>query len=199
MVFRIDDNIKYGKSPESYYNDKHIVELLTQLVEEADATIAQYGNGFDAPYLNTRAVINRLPPPLPFRVIDPWQASKSCLKLARNDLGSIGAALGCKKKKYHLPWEDWLKAQYGNKLSLEKMVKYNINDIDVLEEVYLKIRPLMRQHPYVAHGPGCPSCGSRSRQKTSIKNTKLFAVRYVQCKKCGTQYEISRTKRNYNK
>lgn len=199
MVFRIDSTKGYGKTPESFYNDRHIVTSLTSLVEMSDATIAQYGSGFDAPYLNTRAIINGLPPPLPFSVIDPWKAASSQLKLARNDLGSIAAALGCGKRKYHLPWEDWLKARYGNKEALDKMVKYNINDIDVLEEVYLRIRPLLRSHPYVAHGPGCPSCGAKASKKNGTKLTKSFEVHYVQCKKCGTQYETHRKKRTQPK
>lgn len=42
-------------------DDKRIVTSLWNLINEADIVIAHYGDGFDIPMLNTRAILNGLP------------------------------------------------------------------------------------------------------------------------------------------
>ena len=198
-TWRIDEGDGYGKTPKSYFNDKHIVAGLIPLLEEADAVIAYYGTGFDVPYVNTRAFINKLKPPVPFTVIDPWKTARSRLKLARNDMGSVAAALGAPAKT-HLPWADWQLARYGDSKSIDKLLKYNVNDIRVLEEVYLELRPLIAAHPYI--GPivagdaacRCPACGSARSKGHGTRRTRVFEVYRRRCTSCGTAYETKRKK-----
>jgi uncharacterized protein YprB with RNaseH-like and TPR domain len=199
-TWRIDDAPGYGKTPESFYNDTHIVAGLIPLLEEADAALAYYGTGFDVPYLNTRAVINGLLPPAPYTTIDPWKTARSVLKLERNSMEAVAAALGCKLRKTHLPWADWEKARYGHRGAISKLLKYNINDIKVLEELYLKIRPLIANHPYIGAVPDgdprrrCPACGSTRSKSHGVRRTKTFEIQRRRCDSCHTLFEPSRRK-----
>lgn len=198
-TWRIDEGDGYRKTPESFYNDKHIVEGLIPLLEEADAVLAYYGTGFDVPYVNTRALIHKLRPPVPFTLIDPWKTASSKLKLARNDMGSVSALVGGRAKT-HLPWDDWLRAQFGDSDAISKLLKYNVNDVKVLEDVYYKLRPIMANHPYlgpVAAGSSklrCPACGSARGKHHDCRRTRTFEVFRRRCRACGTAYEVGRRK-----
>lgn len=184
-------------------NDGPMVEELVEKCAEADAVCAYYGgyNKFDVPYLNTRAMAHGLKPCPPVTVIDPYTTAKSCLRLARNNMDSVGKLLGCKMEKYHLPWDDWIKARYHAPKSMEKLLQYCINDVLVLEEIYLKLRPLIRNHPtmYIDTADGkevktCKVCGSSDTIKYGKRMTKCFMVHRRQCKSCGHVFDSYKSK-----
>lgn len=202
FVWRIDDNPKYGDTPTSMSDDSAIVRSLVELAREADAVIAYYGGygKFDVPYVNTRALANGLEPLPELTVIDPFETSKRVLKLSRNSMGTVAFALGLQKQKTQVPWEIWQRAQYGDKKALDIIVEYNINDIEVLEDVYLAMRPLIRNHPYVARprngaldpATQCPACGSYDSKFDGSRRTKSFIACRRRCKKCGTGFTAQR-------
>jgi len=199
-TWRIDESENFGTTPASFVDDSAILSGLIPFLEEADAVLAYYGSGFDVPYVNTRAIINGMPPPVPFTVIDPWKTARSQLKLARNSMDSVASAIGSRFSKTHLPWAKWLLAQYGDKAAITELLKYNVNDIKVLEEVYYGLRPLMRNHPYLGRPvPGnsalrCPSCGNAHTKSHDSRRTKTFEVFRRRCNKCGCAYESHRKK-----
>ena len=198
--WRIDDTKGFGKTPASFTDDRGILGGLIPLLEEADAVLAYYGSGFDVPYVNTRALIGRLKPPVPFTVIDPWKTASSKLRLARNSMEAVAAAVGAEHKKQHLPWEDWDVARYGDKKAIDKLIKYNVNDVLVLEDVYYKLRPLMSNHPYLGAASGqsaalrCPSCGSGNTHARGSRRTRVFEVYRRRCGECDTSFEAGRKK-----
>lgn len=200
IILRIDDNEEYGTTPASFINDKHIVEALIPLMEEADAVLAYYGSGFDVPYLNTRSIVHKLVPPVPFTVIDPWKTASQHLKLHRNSMDSVSSLVGGKNQKYHLPWDDWIAAQYGDKPAMNRLVKYCINDVETLEDTYFGLRPLMRNHPYLGDAvPGtfavrCPACGSTRSRNHDTRRTRTFEVFRRRCLVCHTAFESGRRK-----
>jgi uncharacterized protein YprB with RNaseH-like and TPR domain len=199
-TWRIDETPGFGKTPTSFVNDSEILRGLIPFLEKADAVMAYYGSGFDVPYVNTRAIINGMAPPVPFTVIDPWKTARSQLKLARNSMDSVSAAIGSRFSKTHLPWSEWLLAQYGDSDAITKLLKYNVNDIKVLEEVYYGLRPLMRSHPYLGNSKSsdpnnrCPSCGNAHTKSHDSRRTRSFEVFRRRCTKCGCAYETHRRK-----
>ena len=198
FTWRIDEGKNYGKTAESFYNDSHILQGLLPLIAEADAVMAYYGKGFDVPYVNTRCISNNIPVPAPFTVIDPWETARKYLKLARNDMGSVAALVGATHQKTHLPWASWLLAHYGHKQSIDDLIKYNVNDIKTLEDVYFGLRPLMVNHPYLGYKDGtnpslrCPACGSSHTHSRGSRYTRSYQVLLRRCSDCGTQMEAGR-------
>src|SRR6266699_2886337 len=57
-------------------NDKRILKGIWQLLEEADIVVAHNGDKFDLPKLNTRFIIHKLNPPLPYQSIDTLKVIK---------------------------------------------------------------------------------------------------------------------------
>jgi uncharacterized protein YprB with RNaseH-like and TPR domain len=201
--FRIDSEPGYGKTPASFYDDAHIVRGLVSLADGAEAVVAYYGayGRFDVPYVNTRAVISGQRPFPSLTIIDPYDVARSRLKLARNNLDSVSEALGTRRRKTHLPWADWLAAQYGDRKAIDTLLKYNVNDVLLLEEVYDNCLPLMPNHPYIGEvGQGevvnerCPVSAYHKTVVDGTRRTKSYIVHRRRCKTCGTCFVGHRTK-----
>lgn len=202
LKFSIDETKRYGTKPSTFFDDSGIVRRLIPLLEEADAVVAHFGKGFDVPYLNTRAFYHGITPPAPYTLIDTWAIAKSQLRLSRNSLGNVADHFGTVYRKTHLPWSTWQLAQYGCRESLAQLLKYCVNDINVLESVYLRLRPVIKLHPYVGALPAsgmaarCPACGSTKHTAQGVRRTRLFEVFRARCANptCRTAYEIGRRK-----
>jgi hypothetical protein len=78
----------------------------------------------------------------------------------------------------------------GNKNSLNYVAKHNRQDIVVLEQVYDKLRPTMRNHPNVNIVSGkmdaCPICGTKGKlQKRGFHIARVSKKQRYQCTSCG--------------
>lgn len=201
--WRIDESDGFATTPGSWFNDSHIVRGIKTFVEGADAVIAYYGGygRFDVPFVNTRLITNGLEPLPPVTVIDPHKAAKSKLKLNRNTLDAVSTLFGTTSKKGFVPWVHWLRAQYGDKKSMKILLDYCVDDVLTLEELYLKIRPLITDHPHVSgHVDGndprtqCTCCGSYCSQARGTRRTRLYEVYRRSCNVCGSFFESFRKK-----
>jgi uncharacterized protein YprB with RNaseH-like and TPR domain len=189
---RIDSNPKYRTTVESWEDDRRIITMLSDMCEEAKAVVAYYGayNKFDIPFINTRLMRWDFAPLKQLSIVDPYQAAKGKLKLARTNLDSVATLLNCKNRKTHLPWDDWHRAKFGDSDALTKLLKYNINDVKTLEEVYKKMLPLFTSHPLTADRTGlhgtddCRVCGSATYSK-GWRYLSKTRVHDVVCKTCG--------------
>lgn len=197
LSMRIDEIKTYGKTAESYCNDKPIVQKLIELINESQATLAHYGERFDAPFLTTRALVHGLMPPAPVKLIDTWRYAYKRLALTSNRLDTISHALKCQHTKYKLPLDAWLLAMHGHKPTLKSMQEYCQNDVDTLIDVYLAMRPIINDHPNVTGAssrkgatPACPACLKRPRrvQAQGFRMTKCFRIQRWQCQNCGTWF-----------
>ena len=70
------------------------------------------------------------------------------------------------------------------------MKKYNIQDIKVLEKIYMRLRPWIKNHPAMSHynetgDHSCPTCGSKKLQRRGTHKTKVSTFRRYQCTSCG--------------
>ena len=76
------------------------------------------------------------------------------------------------------------------------MCDYNIQDVILLEKVYLEMLPYMKTHPNTAlwgNITGCPNCGSDNTQKRGFIRSKgitgLILKQRYQCQDCGAWYQ----------
>ncbi len=92
-------------------------------------------------------------------------------------------------------------AQYGDKKSMKLLLDYCVLDVLTLEDLYLKIRPLITDHPNLGkHSEGndprtqCTVCGSYDSQSRGTRRIKLYEVFRRQCNGCGSFFESHRVK-----
>jgi hypothetical protein len=144
-------------------DDSRIVKSLWKLLDQADIVIA-HNISFDVPNMNTRFVVNDLPPTNPYQTIDTMLVAKKQFGFTHNSLNGLAKLFGF-KAKMDTDFELWKQCVAGNEEALEYMSEYNKGDVEILEEIYLKLRPWIKSHPnlglYVESiEPVCPNCGS---------------------------------------
>lgn len=169
----ITDDENHGTCPDMWEYDRDIAVEIRDLCEEARAVVAYYGGygKFDVPYLNTRLMRWGETPCRQLSIVDPFQAAKGKLKMARNSMGAVAALLGCDEEKTHLPWGDWHAAKFGDKDAMTNLLEYCANDVYVLEEMYGKMLPLFPAHPHTANrntlseSDPCRVCGGPTYSK----------------------------------
>lgn len=145
-------------------DDKRITKNLWKLLDEADIIVAHNGDSFDIPKINSRFIINGLPPASPYLTVDTKKISAKQFGFSSNKLDALAGYFGF-KVKLDTDFELWSKCMQGDEESLKYMEIYNNHDVELLEEVYLKLRPWIKSHPNVGlymelDVPVCSNCGS---------------------------------------
>ena len=118
--------------------ERQIVKRIRNLLDEADIVIAHNADRFDIRKINTRIAYYGLKPPSKYKTVDTLKKVRKLFGLNSNSLNDVGKyfGLGTKKGSYGDLWQDCLK---GNKKAWKKMVKYNKQDVLLLEKLYKKI------------------------------------------------------------
>ena len=191
--------IKVLGEPEVLYkesrteDDYGITQWILMWLDKADFVVAHNGKGFDIPFIQARAVVNSLPPPSPFKVIDTLLIARKEFMFTRNTLQNLAEELGCEHGKLvhkQFPgFKLWDECMKGNEEAWVEMKEYNKQDVIVLEEVYLKLRPWDTKHPNVNVGDEdetirCPKCGSKHVYKRGTYTTNAGKYQRYQCESC---------------
>ena len=171
------------------HDDLRATKSMWTLLDEADIVVAHNAKGFDVKKLNTRFIYHGLTPPSHYHIIDTLTIARSVFKFTSNKLDSINDILGL-DKKIETEFELWRQCYYGNKEALHDMEVYNIHDVLILEEAYLKIRPWIKNHPNVnVYGDmdkqRCKNCASDRLCPNGEYTTPLSVYNSFRCENCG--------------
>lgn len=166
-----------------------MLEGLWNLLDEADALVSWNGAGFDTKHVRTFFLLEGMTPPSPAKEIDLMRAVKSQMKFASNKLDWVSQQLGIGKKVPHEGFQLWLDCMAGDEKAWAKMKKYQIQDVNLLDEAYTKLLPWIPNHPSVPlHDgtfDGCPNCGSEKYQRRGYSHTGAGRYARFQCTSCG--------------
>lgn len=172
-----------------------MVEAVHTLLSEADAVITYNGDKFDLPKLSAEFAILELGPPPPLTSIDVYKTTKNMGFLSKK-LDFVAQALGIGKKVKHDGLQLWIDVLNGNPKAQRTMRRYNIGDIDLLEGVYLKVRPHIKNHPHLGFTPKreCGACGSNRVHVSKYRRTKAMRIQQLHCQECGSYFDGTREK-----
>lgn len=166
-------------------NDKGLVKAFLEVYNSADVTVTYYGKGFDLKMINAKALEHGLPYPAPIPMVDLYYVVRGNLSLSRKSLENVGIFAGLTTKKTPVTAVAWKKAATGHKPSINYVVAHCKADVLLLEEAYLKLRPLMKTHPRVGGWAPCRYCSGRlQRRGKAISPTKGRRYKF-QCQDCG--------------
>ena len=169
-------------------DDTYVIKELWKLFNEADAIIAHNGLKFDDKRSYARFIQNNLSPPSPHINIDTMRIAKKLFGFTSNRLNDLGEYLNVGKKLDTGGFETWKGCLAGDKKSWRIMKRYNIQDVKLLEQVYLKLRPwttalaalnVLNDRPEV-----CPRCGGQPLQARGYRITKTNKYQRYQCQQC---------------
>lgn len=180
------------KYREGFTDDKGILMEIHKLLDEADIIIAHNGLKFDCKKIRARFILNGIKPPSPYRVIDTLLAARATFAFTSNRLDDLGKFLKVGRKADTGGFKLWKDCMKGVKSAWEKMVKYCAQDVNLLEKVYLKIRPYLKQHPNLGvysddNCVVCPTCAGKDLKYSTnhYAYTQAGKFRRFQCQTCG--------------
>lgn len=171
-------------------DDFNVIKKIHELFNEADIIVAHNGNSFDQKKSQARMIIHGLEPPAPYKQIDTKLVARRHFNFTSNKLDDLGDYLGLGRKIQTGGYDLWKQCMAGDMKAWKKMQKYNIQDVVLLEKIYLKMRPWMNNHPNLGimddRPKACNNCSSQHmtiHKKRVISNTG-YKVQY-QCQDCG--------------
>lgn len=175
-------------------DDRRLMRELWELLDEADAVIAQNGKKFDIKMINGRMIQHGLLPYSPVRVIDTLLNSRDRFRFPTHKLAYQSRVLTDTPKSDHRKfpgWELWIEVLADNPGAWAEMLAYCETDVRATEKVYLKQRPWIRRHPnlgaYVEDkNPRCTNCASDRLQRRGYDTTQQGRYPRFKCQGCGT-------------
>lgn len=120
--------------------DKRIIQELVEKIQKYTLIVTYFGSRFDVPFLRTRALMNGIEF-IPYGEIlhkDMYYIARRVLRLHSNRLECVCDALGIPGKT-KIDNKYWILANTGNKEALEYIRQHNLGDVNILEEVYLRL------------------------------------------------------------
>lgn len=170
-------------------DDSCLTKEIRELLDQADVVVAHNGKDFDVRKLNARFIFHGLTPPSPYDVIDTKRELQRIARFSSNKLDWIAAELGLSRKFPHEGFALWKGCMTGDPKAWRKMLRYNRHDIVILERLYERLSPWMRQpNPNVYQsGVVCPNllCKSKDLARRGSARSRTRVYQRFQCKKCG--------------
>jgi DNA polymerase elongation subunit (family B) len=169
---------------------KKMLKEIHDLLAEADVVIHYYGSRFDIPTLNKEFVQNDMLPPASYKQLDLLMTVRKQFRFPSAKLEYVAKALGIKQKVEHAGFQMWIDCMNNDEAAWEQMKEYNIGDIQVLEDLYNRLLPWIKNHPNVGLYKDaenvCPNCGGNHLERRGFAYTVLGKFQRFQCKGCGT-------------
>jgi hypothetical protein len=171
-------------------DDSRIVKNLWNILEKADIVITHNGDKFDIKKINARFIENNLGPVSPYKSIDTLKVVKKSFGFSSNKLEALARKFGI-EGKHDTNFKLWTDCLNGSKKALDTMLKYNIQDVDILELIYIKLRPWIKNHPNINlylldDKMKCTNCNSSDLEEVSPSYSSVSKYKSYRCKSCGT-------------
>lgn len=170
---------------------KQMLKRMHKLLDEADVVVHYNGRRFDIPTLNREFLLNDMPPPAPFKQIDILQVVRDKFRFLSNKLNYITQQLKLGAKTPHNGIQLWIDCLAKKPEAWATMKKYNMQDVLLLEKLYLKVLPWIGNHPNRGHYDDdavCTNCGKDHKQRRGTDNRAGKVYQRYQCVPCGTWF-----------
>lgn len=169
-------------------DESKLVHEIWHVLDEADIVIC-HNLKFDVKKLNAAFVMNGLSAPSEYQTICTLVQAKKFFRFDSNNLNALGQYLNVGQKVHTGGFDLWSNCIAGDATAWATMKEYNIQDVLLLEKVYLRLRPFMSRHPdlnLVAETDDmhCSACLSTDLQKRGYSHTKTTRKQRYQCNTC---------------
>lgn len=175
---------------------KTMLKRVHSEISKCDAILTYNGDNFDIPKLNGEFVLHGLGPIPPITSIDLYKSVKSTLKYDSGKLAFISPHLGVGEKIKHEGFKLWTGVMDGDKTCQKRMEEYCLQDVKLLEQLYGRLKPYIKNHPKMVDTAGyeCGACGGKRVIGQGFRRTKSFKIQRLQCKECGSWFDGARIK-----
>jgi len=174
-------------------DDRLVCEQLATLFDQADCTVAHNGDKFDKRKANARFLYWGIDPPSPYQTVDTKKEAQRYFANYSNSLNELGRLLGIGEKAEHRGFQLWRDCMRGDPQAWQDMESYNVQDIELLEQLYLRLLPWIG-HPGSGGGVNlalwqpseeiCPKCGGTVLIRRGTHRTRFSEFPTFQCAVC---------------
>lgn len=193
-----DDEIQHSiVTPKESRNrqDGRVMDEIWPLLDEADIIIGHNIRKFDDRKIKAKFATHNIMPPQPYKLIDTLQVARREFALPSYKQAYLTKFFGLTPKievGQQGGFELWKKCMKGDSEALEFMLKYNKQDVQGLEDLYLFLRPYMKGHPNLSvmmDETVCTHCGSDEIIETDgFYYTAASKFPVYRCNNCRTPY-----------
>lgn len=176
-----------------YANDYKLIKKFRDVLLDADIIVGHNADKFDLKKLQTRMLIHGMEPLPKIPSVDTLKIAKKEFSFLSNRLDYIAQTLKVGKKLDN-PRGLWDSALQGDMKAINQMVKYCKVDVEILEGVYKKFLPHIKNHPnsnlFVASegvkATGCRNCGSQKIHYRGYQTLSTGKYKRYVCTECGS-------------
>lgn len=171
-------------------DDYSVCREIYNVIKEADAVVTHNGKRFDWKFLQTRLLFHGLGPLPKIHHIDTKETSSRYIYSFNNRLGYLGETFVNDKKLDHEGWDLWVNVWHKKKESMDLMTKYCKQDVDLLEKMFVKLKPFITHIPNYNNFLNttgkmlCPSCGSTRLHNKGYRYTQTKVYKRYKCRDC---------------
>jgi uncharacterized protein YprB with RNaseH-like and TPR domain len=179
------------------YKDGGLLEVFFPEYEQAHYVVGHYADGFDVPFIDARLQVNGLPPLPNKMILDTYKIAKKKFgrSLNSNRLDHLGDVLGLGRKNKtdaHL----WVGCANNEPSAIEEMAAYNVQDVDLLEAVFLKLQPQfskkINMNKFIDDAVNrCKTCGNDNLRLIGYEMTASTKRPQFRCGDCGAVSSFS--------
>lgn len=173
-----------------------MIQRAWELLDEADIVVHYNGDNYDVPRLNTEFLRHRLGPPSPAHHIDLFKTVSRKFRVLSKSMQHMLNILDLGSKLEHKGMELWTNCMAGVEEDQGIMRDYNIQDVEVMEELFEDLRPWIDHMPNLAlwmepevdeNGEQVKRCrcGSTNLKFKSYKRNKTLSYKQYHCQDCG--------------
>lgn len=184
-------------------SDRQLMQDFLDEYNQADMVIGWNNNSFDNKIVNSRAMKHGLTVNTNIKSFDIMRQVKKVFRLPSYSMSYVSRYLGLGGKLQHNGIKMWEDIQWGNKAaykqSMKMMISYNVQDVALTEEIYLKLRKYLGHVIHVGalqgkSGITCPNCGSHKVKLDHTTSTAAGTIqRFMKCKKDKVIFKVSNT------
>jgi uncharacterized protein YprB with RNaseH-like and TPR domain len=120
---------------------KAMLKELHKMMDEADVLVGWNSAAFDHKHINREFLENGMNPPSPVKDLDLMSVTKANFLFPSNKLDYVAQKLGVGAKVKHSGFSLWIKCMDGDKKAWAEMKKYQIQDVNLLADLYDALLP----------------------------------------------------------
>jgi hypothetical protein len=193
----------HGSEDRLFFSDFHdghteMIRAAYYLLADADVVVHYNGQSFDIPHLMREFLLLGFTPPAPFQQIDLYRVIKKKFRFVSNKLDHVASELELGSKVKHAGHTLWVRCMNNDPEAWEEMKTYNLQDVDLTEDLLDRIRP------WIDNGPNsnlydpqiedtCSSCGSTDLERRGFSYTTLGKYQRYYCRDCGAWSKSGRS------
>lgn len=173
-----------------HHGKEAMLAEMHKLLEEADVVVGWNSASFDTKHMMREFFENGMLPPAPYKDLDLMRVVRSRFKMPSYKLDYVAQKMGVGAKVKHSGFDLWVACMANDKKAWKEMKEYQIQDVNLLVDLYALLRPWIKNGPHAAlHSGmdnGCRNCSSVNLHRRGTAKTASATYQRFQCQDCGT-------------